>query len=142
MKIRNGFVSNSSSSSFIVACKNDREDVIKYFKEEVAINDGEDYNWIRNLCSTMGEWFYEQCNSDNRIENVLEEQGDYYDGVDELLSCYGDNDGEAKTLKEKGWKLYLSEAESYGGGSMETFICDNAFDIKSDNIRIIKDEGY
>lgn len=84
MKIRNGYVSNSSSSSFIIYdwfdlseekrqfVKNYRENVLKLWKEKnvPVIEDGDgffhveteqlDFGWIAN-----NEWFFEEYINEN-----------------------------------------------------------------------------
>ena len=61
MKIRNGFVSNSSSSSFIISNKYDKEEVIKFVKKVLIRTTEkkiEEVNKDAKICPKCGKNLY------------------------------------------------------------------------------------
>lgn len=70
MKIRHGFVSNSSSSSFVVGKAQVGEE--KFFKIAEAL--GLDKKYLKNYICMNTEYMYEEIDSED-FEQLLEELG-------------------------------------------------------------------
>ena len=134
MKIRTGFVSNSSSSSFIVACKKDLFDV-----SDDTLNDvfkiSKD-SPIYKICSILMD-----CIRDNSteitdfIEYVKDRYGNDLDYLD-----YDDNKKIMKLLNS-GWKVYSGEFSDESGG-VEGLLCNMDLNFEDENFVIIHEAGY
>lgn len=126
MKLRNGFVSNSSSSSFIVAVKG------KNAKATMTIEiDLEDY----------GDTLLTK-------EEVLEYFKNYYghDSEEEILAEKYKAKHYKEMLKEieSGNRIILGEFSDESDNGLEQYLCDHGInDIKSDTVKVIQsDAGY
>jgi len=97
MKIRNGFVSNSSSSSFIIAVKN------ATLKQKVA-------EYSKELRSKLGKKFPFADFIDEIFDYIINNSSEFdvsqevYDGYDE--DNYWEEHPEMEKLHKKGYKLY------------------------------------
>jgi len=130
MKTRQGFVSNSSSSSFIVAAKNSK------VKIEIEI-DLESFCREENVISTLeavDERFYDiakdyRCDSKQELFKIYPKQKQDYDKCVEAIT--------------KGMKIYFGSASSESGDAVETYLCDNGFNdiTTTKDIVIIQGEG-
>ena len=123
MKIRKGFVSNSSSSSFIISTKNPNKLKVK-LEIEVDLN----------------EFIDEYGNDDKRtIFKTEQDLKKYYAYNYGYVDSDFDNKEYQNCLSEikKGNSIIILSC-SNENGSLEGFLCDNGIDnIKSDNIKII-----
>jgi hypothetical protein len=86
MKIRNGFVSNSSSSSFVIIGCELTETELKAFKEKLvgrARAGDDDWNWDDESCDALrkNKWMCDEERSKPLLGRVLAEQ----DGDDYIL---------------------------------------------------------
>ena len=125
MKIRTGFVSNSSSSSFIVAYKGKlKEEVEEAFKlpeghplKKFSVS-SEFSNSIRETFTNLSEY----------IEYVKEERDDENEEIVSLLS--------------KGYTVATGYFSDDSGNSIETFLCEADIDYESENLVIKKSGGY
>ena len=135
MKVRMGFVSNSSSSSFIIGVPKGTELSHKLIKDALGIDLPKD-NILKPLADKMVEIL---CDRSEKIsaEELAADWG--YDTVQELLKKQKKSD-EAKLI-EKGFDIYRGDvsSEEYG---FESTMCDMKFDYESNSIVIKKEAGY
>jgi hypothetical protein len=118
MKIRNGFVSNSSSSSFVVSAP---PNVPLKIKIEVDIE-----QYANDTLKTL-----------NDVKKYIEEQwGDVSKNLEEY--------DELKAEIEKGNWVYVGSFSSDSGDAMEQFLCDSGIEQPEDgSFNVIQsDEGY
>ncbi|MHA2280251.1 MAG: hypothetical protein ACXAC5_05270 [Promethearchaeota archaeon] len=115
MKVRSGFVSNSSSSSFIVAVEDETRVKVKISFEA----DLEKY--ARRKLST------------------IEELNEYYDDY------WGDRGWkyeECRKAIEAGKVVLVGSFDDQSGDELERFLCDNGLQgIVTDDVEIIQSEG-
>ena len=124
MKIRNGFVSNSSSSSFVLAVKGNTDKM----PIKITIED--------DLSEYVEETF-----------KTVEEAKKYYEEEHEI--DINDSDENADYLKvikyiKEGKTVLIIHASDDSGDPIETFLCDNGLNrnVKLDkNIEIIEGKG-
>lgn len=120
MKIRTGFVSNSSSSSFIIATVKSRDELI--MKMEIEADLGK---LIKDIVATK------------------EELKEYFE--DDLCYCPEDIESD-ETYKlclkaiDEGKTIYFGEASDDTGDAVETLICHNGLK-KIDGVDIIQSDG-
>ena len=123
MKIRNGFVSNSSSSSFIVAYKGEKPTEAQMM-ESFGIAKG----------SPAAELFggsFKKLLAAKRVPKAdIEDMRQY------------DSDSEELKLLDGGWTVLRGSASDEGSGPDESFLCDSDIDISTDSFKIIKSAGY
>ena len=135
MKTRTGFVSNSSSSSFIIAAKEFDEDMIRTKLNEILqLPKGHPLERLSDgvVEQIMSELDLAQ-NQFETVEEYLEENGD---GSDELNSF----DQRCVDLLKRGLKITTGSFEdSYGEGISLTEV---GFDIDHDDFVIWSEEGY
>lgn len=123
MKIRNGFVSNSSTSSFIVAYKGEKptnEQVMESFgiaKDSPA-------------AKLFGGIFKKLLAAESISKADIEDMRKYY------------SDSEALKLIDAGWTVLQGGASDMDGYPDEIFLCLSDIDISTDTLRIIKSAGY
>ena len=124
MKIRNGFVSNSSSSSFIVAVDNEEDTKVK-----VSVDvDLKDYGTVIRNIEELDEYFKKR----HYIEK-LEEMDEY------LKESYNN----CKNVIHNG-KIIVDGSFSSEGDPLESFLCENGLgnlDIEN-KVKIIESDGY
>lgn len=129
MKVRFGFVSNSSSSSFIVATK-DRNTKMK-ISVEVDLAELAD-----KVCDSI----------DELNEYVLQEWGWRHKNIEEFLKdednqWVAENYRKAKMAIENG-KMVLFGSFSSDGGPVESMLCESGLKgMVNDNVEIIYSEG-
>jgi hypothetical protein len=120
MKIRSGFVSNSSSSSFIISSKNDKLTLtltlqISEIVDKVIANKEE-----------LDEYFLYEYGYNQTLEELLEEE--YY--KEKYNVCMN-------ALKEGG-KLYFGDVSNEDYDSIGSFIYQNGFNGEK-NFEVIQD---
>ena len=124
MKKRSGFVSNSSSSSFIVGFKGDK--TFGNFIDFLEINPGTiGYNILESR-------FF-------KVYDNLINLDDNYDGDWRESYAYGDDHDELIELEKDGYTLYSVELDSYD--DRDIFDCGK-INYKSDNLYIKFDDSY
>jgi hypothetical protein len=129
LKIRNGFVSNSSSSSFILAWKGN-------LKEELEDAFGFDKEYPI------------QFKGNNFTKKFLEAITPYENGItmQDLHDQYGDDDNDWPNNKiiewmNDGYKVGLGDF-SDDEDDVETFLCNSEIQWDKENLKIIKEMGY
>ena len=136
MKKRSCFVSNSSSSSFVIASKEYLTDktALKVFKTPQD-------SVLYPLAVQMSKLIVGRAEGGNSFEEWLSEEGL---DRDDLLWRYGEQD--FKLLEEvgkKGRHFYFGafSAEEYSDYGAETVLNFNGFDYDDDEILFFKEEG-
>lgn len=126
MKTRSGFVSNSSSSSFIIGVNGEltEEKIMK------AFNIGKDSPLYRIAKSMAGVLMSADPYT---LEELIEDR--CYEDKDEL-------DDNEKKIFEKGFIFYSGYASDDSGDSGESALCDTDLDYEDDNLIIFKESGY
>jgi hypothetical protein len=124
MKIRNGFVSNSSSSSFVIAYKgNLEEELDKALKLPVP----ENYP-LRELIVELADAFH------INVNETFKDMASYKKGG------YDEDDSEVKELFEKGFTVAVGSFEDIE--AVEAFLCNQDIDYESDTLVIKQEGGY
>ena len=126
MKIRKGFVTNSSSTSFIISLKE------KYSKENFMSAIGAEGDSPMN--KIFEDLFYAIEDDKKNIMDVIEH---YNEEVDEFLSKQGfskDTIDEVRKLLAEGREVYFGELSSDGDTASEVFFCCESFILCDDNI--------
>lgn len=128
MKIRNGFVSNSSSSSFIIAFKKKPESILEM--QQILFDKAEHfshpYERTGYSAETVAKYVYDDIldQKPKTKEEIAEEMGcGYLDDAPEhdnfIKSNYVD-----KENYEKEWEIYNKECKKFTTGKAERFLKD------------------
>ena len=124
MKIRFDFVTNSSSSSFIIACKEELNQKLLYELFQISENHPL-YNLLKDVADTILRKA-----SKTTIE-AIKEEGYYYD---EKFEKY--------MLKNFHWYEGNFSDEEYGNGMAESYLCETDLNIETDDFIMIHEGGY
>jgi len=126
MKIRNGFVSNSSSSSFILASKT------ALTKEQVSRAMGIPKD---SLIAGIGDEVAQVViDSANKVSTWKAYVDEAYDGNEAWVDKSSEK---IKELLEKGWDVYCGEFSNSSNNILEMYLCDVDLNYISDNLIII-----
>lgn len=134
MKIRHGYVSNSSSSSFIVGVKEGKL-TVEHLMEAFQVPESSPMSGIaRDFAETM-----------YNLSNEVTEEGlrdDYcYDESISLEEMAGRGVKAAK-LMLKGYKVYQGWASDEGTDGAENYLCRTAINYEGDTVYVCSDGGY
>ena len=131
MKIRNGFVSNSSSSSFLIISKNG-ELTKDMLMTAFAISEKSP---LYPMAKQMADEMVNSCE-----EYTVEDYMDNYMGYteEEYKENYPEQYETIEQVKEHNWKIYMGSADSCDQPSL----CEMELNYEDDNIKIEKDGGY
>ncbi len=118
-KVRFGFVTNSSSSSFIIEVRNGKltEEVVR---KALGVDET---SMLRSMADAVAQFLI------GAVEEVNNEECEEWEDYNE------------KELLKKGWKVFRGRASSDGEG-IEPVICEMTIDYKSKDLIIRKDGGY
>jgi hypothetical protein len=133
MKIRNGFVSNSSSSSFIIAVPNTQENVRSTIEKVFELP--KDHPMI-NLTKIVLDQITSQINETTQLrtwEDFKEEFG-IEEGDENFLLAE-----KAKKAYDKNWTVFVGQFES---NSIDLDLTCTGFDIDNDKLIFWSEEGY
>ena len=127
MKIRQGFVSNSSSSSFVILCKGD-------LHKEVLTQ--------LNTVSEKSMFYQHNLNLLGALLFLAEEQ-DYEDFVEEYDICDWKREfGVSLEEIKNEWRIYTGSAYDQDANPDILVLCNIAIDYKSENLIVKKQESY
>ena len=131
MKYRGGFVSNSSSSSFIIAVKNgDTVDERKLIDLFQVPESSPVYDLVSKMASIM--W--------NRAK-LMDEKEILYESCCKTLDEAVDEGFKVAKLHKAGYTVYQGWASDEDGG-IEAVICNTSIDFESPDLILQSDGGY
>lgn len=128
MKVRNGFVSNSSSSSFVIGLPQSTPMTAEYLMKVFKIDEE----------SPIRDLLFEMCEAFTHVESVTEEEylNDY--GYESLEECSDD----IKEIFNRGWKLYAGSFSDDSLNNAERMLSSVELDINTNEVIINSDGGY
>lgn len=132
MKIRNGFVSNSSSSSFIVAAKDRKHTKIKITIEVDLSKFVPQYCKSKPIATTVEE-----------LREIFREHFDFEEGAEDCEFFKGKFNAARKAI-EKGEVIIVGSFSDEDDDPIGAFLCENGIKSdKSSGIEVIhSEEGY
>lgn len=138
MKIRTGFVSNSSSSSFVVVCK-EKELTSKFLLEKLRVDASSP---MFHLTVCIAE-IIEDCITDTittvkEFRNYLLNDGVKEEFVDEIMRS--EYERELKDLDD-GFCIHIGSF-SDDEGDMEAGLCNTDWDFEEQDFKIWHEGGY
>jgi len=139
MKVRNGFVSNSSSSSFIVIMKNGKEMTKSNLLE---IFDVKKTSPLYSFSNDLSEWIVKnikECDIDDIYSNYCGHDKNLT--VDQKIEAiikdyYGITKDVLIKIKNGEYKYYEGSAYDDSGYGLETYLCESEINIENDIISI------
>ena len=135
MKIRNGFVSNSSSSSFVIVSKDGELTQEKLLKAFEVSEKSPLFTLAKEIAGTM-------MNADEYTSEKFLDNFAYGDSLEEKEKEFKEDYPEYYEIYEKaknnGWKIYMGYADSYD----EAALCEMTLHYEDDELLIDKEGGY
>lgn len=133
MRIRQGFVSNSSSSSFLLATKGEvtQERLLGLFG---VSKDSFLYSFAEEIAA-----FFSDVGGMEKFETV-EELRQYHDWGSE--ERFRERYAQEITLIENGWLIYNGSASDEAYDGVERWICNQRISFESDDLILETEGGY
>ena len=142
MKVRNGFVSNSSSSSFVVIMKNGQD---LTYESLISVLDINEKSPLFTFANDLAKWTISNTkkhtiedifnNYYGRIAGLTEDQM-----IDEILKEFYGDKTEYKNILEKikngKFCYYEGRASNDSGYALEYYLYDNGLNVDTENIKI------
>ena len=132
MKTRNGFVSNSSTSSFLIAVKGNKKILEVILRKILEVPIGYPLRgFVEEVCKTIIS-----CDNDYSFTSTreylryLKKEGQNDEGDLEIIDLLG-----------KGYSIYTGSFSDEEGG-MEAFLCNTDLNYKSDDLILRHEGGY
>jgi len=133
MKARIGFVSNSSSSSFVLGVKGDLSKELEKLEKKEKKSGG----LFSSLISSAIAVIEQNCHEFDENEALLEY------GCEDPKEFYKEYEGKKiKSLLDEGYKVYTGSWSDDGGEPIEAVLCNTDFNYKSKTLVILHDGGY
>jgi hypothetical protein len=134
MKIRTSFVSNSSSSSFVIAAKTDtlNKELEKIFKVENRL--------LKNIGEAVADCFVENAEQVVSFEDYVKEQ--YGDSNIEYWIKEDSTLKKMKKLIDDGWTVWTGSFATDSDNPLEYWLCETDLNYKDENIVIIHEGGF
>jgi hypothetical protein len=131
MKVRNGFVSNSSSSSFIIASREEltKESLLKAFNVDKK-------SPIYDMVEEVASIFY-----DNGEKTTIKKLKDNY-GIENEEDYEGYYGKIVKKIEKSGFDYIYEGSVGDDNGGLESGICYMGMDYTGDDLIIWKEDGY
>lgn len=140
MKIRSGFVSNSSSSSFVIGIKGDKTlgEFLDEHKDRLIAGLPEENALSGIVADLLEELVMEIVSSANATFETEEDVRGLY------MGDYDEDDWVPTELAliRRGFTVYRGYWSDEGSGSMETMLCDRSLNFDSENFVIEHEGGY
>ena len=130
MKIRQGFVSNSSSSSFLIISKNGEltKDVLM---NAFAISEKSP---LYPMAKQMADEMVESCD-EYSVEDYMD---NYSNDIESFKEDFPEKYEVIQKVEKNGWKIYEGSADS----CEQPALCEMELNYEDDNIKIEKEGGY
>jgi hypothetical protein len=141
MKIRTGFVSNSSSSSFVVIMKNGEKMSKDTLLKILEVNEKSP---LYGFSLTLTNWML-----NNLEENDIKKLHDNYVGgyqkieltedemIRQIIEDYGGIDkDDLEKIRTKQYRYYCGEASNDSGDAIESYLYEADINIETDIIKI------
>lgn len=143
MKVRNGFVSNSSSSSFVVIMKNGQD---LTYESLISVLDINEKSPLFTFAKDLAKWTISNTKK-HTIEDIF---NNYYGRtaagltedqmIDEILKEFYGDKTEYKNILEKikngKFCYYEGRASNDSGYALEYYLYDNGLNVDTENIKI------
>lgn len=147
MKTRLGFVSNSSSSSFVVIMKNGQKMTKETLLEVFDVNEKSPlYNFAEELSNWMVNRVEEmdiKSIHDNYVGNYEKKELTEDDMIAELVDEYGGiSEEDLEKIKSKEYRYYNGSASDDSGDGLETYLCESGINMDTETIKIISGGSY
>ena len=146
MKVRNGFVSNSSSSSFIVTIKNG-EKISKNIL--MKLFDLDEKSILFNFANELSDWMINNL-KEMSIKDIFENYCDSgknlsdEEMIDEIIEQGYPNISKEDLLRilRKEYRYYEGSASDDSGYGLETYLCETGINVNNDLIHIQSGGDY
>jgi len=144
MKTRNGFVSNSSSSSFVVIMKNGKE----LSKETLLeVFDVKKTSPLYSFAKDLTDWIIDNLEEEN-ISGIYDNFCGTSKGkteeemIDDLVEDCDMNKSDLEKISNKEYRYYIGSASDESGDALESYLCQNDMNIETVDIKIVGGGNY